>query len=159
MLREEAIWQHQVGTGGQNQSRRKTGGTEEKRDDQAPHEWLFPRMRAVVHHGGAGTTAAGLRSGKPNVVIPYFADQHFWGSRVRQLGVGPLPIPRKSLSEENLTAALHQALNDKQMRKKAAAVGQHLQEENGVTRAVHLIESYFDKKKPASLISLKHAGF
>lgn len=116
--------------------------------DQAPHEWLFPRMRAVVHHGGAGTTAAGLRSGKPNVVVPYFADQHFWGSRVRQLGAGPSPIPRKSLSEENLTAALHLALNDKEMQNKAAAVGQHLREENGVMRAVHLIESYFNKKRP-----------
>ncbi|MEM8600778.1 MAG: glycosyltransferase, partial [Bacteroidota bacterium] len=57
----------------------------------APHGWLFPRMAAVVHHGGAGTTAAGLRAGCPSVVCPFFGDQPFWGRRVHALGAGPEP--------------------------------------------------------------------
>ena len=65
--------------------------------DSAPFEWLFPQMAAVVHHGGAGTTAAGLAAGRPTVVVPYFADQHFWGWRVAMLGAGPQPIRRTAL--------------------------------------------------------------
>ena len=57
--------------------------------DDVPHDWLFPRVAAVVHHGGAGTTAAGLRAGIPTVVVPILADQFFWGARVRALGAGP----------------------------------------------------------------------
>lgn len=63
---------------------------------QVPHDRLFPRMAAVVHHGGAGTTAAGLRAGKPSVIVPFFGDQPFWGDRVHALGAGPAPVPRKS---------------------------------------------------------------
>src|SRR5690606_20447509 len=65
--------------------------------ESAPHDWLFPRVAAVVHHGGAGTTAAGLRVGKPTVVCPFFGDQPFWGRRIFELGVGPEPIPQKKL--------------------------------------------------------------
>ncbi len=60
--------------------------------DALPHDWLFPRMAAVVHHGGSGTTAAGLRAGIPTVIIPVFGDQPFWGQRVFELGAGPAPI-------------------------------------------------------------------
>ncbi|HEY1012134.1 MAG TPA: glycosyltransferase, partial [Herpetosiphonaceae bacterium] len=69
------------------------------------HSWLFPRMRAVVHHGGAGTTAAGLRAGAPSVIVPFMGDQPFWGRRVADLGAGPAPIPRKQLTAERLAAA------------------------------------------------------
>jgi sterol 3beta-glucosyltransferase len=62
--------------------------------NEMPHDWLFPRMAAVVHHGGAGTTAAGLRDGIPTVILPYFGDQFFWGQRVQALGVGPAPYPK-----------------------------------------------------------------
>ncbi|WP_234031311.1 glycosyltransferase [Mycetocola zhujimingii] len=61
--------------------------------DDVPHNWLFPRVDAVVHHGGSGTTAAGLRAGKPTLICPVLGDQPFWGRRVDELGVGPLPLP------------------------------------------------------------------
>ena len=68
--------------------------------ENVPYDWLFPRMAAVVHHGGAGTTAAGLRAGRPSVLVPYFADQPFWAGRVTELGVGPRAIPRRRISVE-----------------------------------------------------------
>ncbi|TDD85581.1 glycosyltransferase, partial [Actinomadura darangshiensis] len=71
-----------------------------------PHEWLFPRMAAVVHHGGAGTTAAGLRAGVPTITVPVAADQPFWASRVTALGAGPKPIPLRRLSADILAAAI-----------------------------------------------------
>jgi sterol 3beta-glucosyltransferase len=71
--------------------------------EAAPHEWLFPRMAAVVHHGGAGTTAEGLRAGRPTVICPTtMNDQLFWDRRVSELGVGPEPIPQKKLTAETL---------------------------------------------------------
>lgn len=110
----------------------------------APHTWLFPRMSAIVHHGGVGTTAAGLRAGVPNVVVPHFADQYFWGHRVAALGAGPQPIPRSELTSERLAQALSAALGDVTMAYRAAAIGRALRAENGLGRAVALIESYLD---------------
>ena len=66
--------------------------------ENAPYTWLFPRMAAVVHHGGAGTTGAGLQAGKPTVICPFVADQPFWGRRVAVLGAGPPPIPQRKLT-------------------------------------------------------------
>jgi UDP:flavonoid glycosyltransferase YjiC (YdhE family) len=107
-----------------------------------PHDWLFPQMAALVHHGGAGTTAAGLRAGVPAVIVPFFADQPFWGERLRQLGVGPAPIPRRKLTAENLTLALRQAVSDPALRQRAAELGQQIRLEAGVDNAVRLIEQY-----------------
>ncbi len=105
-----------------------------------PHTWLFPRMAAVVHHGGAGTTAAGLASGVPSIVVPFFADQPFWGQRVYELGVGPKPIPHKRLTVDNLTKAIERAVTDVEMRKNAASLGAHIRAENGIAQAVAIIE-------------------
>ena len=80
--------------------------------EEAPHDWLFPRAAAVVHHGGAGTNGAGLAAGIPSVVVPFFGDQNFWAGRVRALGVGPEPIPRKKLSAERLAEAIRGATSD-----------------------------------------------
>jgi len=101
-----------------------------------PYEWLFPRVAAVVHHGGAGTTGTALRAGVPAVVVPFTMDQPFWGSRVEALGAGPAPIPRKRLTVERLAAALRVAVEDPGMRARAAALGAQLREEDGVARAV-----------------------
>jgi sterol 3beta-glucosyltransferase len=105
-----------------------------------PHSWLFPRMAAVVHHGGAGTTAAGLRAGVPSIVTPFGMDQPFWGHRVAELGVGPQPIPRKRLSGEGLAAAITEAVTNASMRRRAADLGEAIRSEDGVGNAVAVIE-------------------
>lgn len=104
--------------------------------DWVPYDWLFPRISAVVHHGGAGTTAASLRAGLPTVVIPFILDQFFWGKRVFELGAGPRPIPRKSLQAETLATAISAATTDPGMRERAAALGARIRTENGIARAV-----------------------
>jgi sterol 3beta-glucosyltransferase len=106
----------------------------------APHDWLFPRMSAVVHHGGAGTTAEGLRAGKPTAVFPSnFGDQLFWGRRVHALGVGPEPVPQKKLTTERLAAAIRAVTENKRMRSLAEELGKGIRAENGVARAVEII--------------------
>jgi sterol 3beta-glucosyltransferase len=108
--------------------------------DAIPHAWLFPRVAAVVHHGGAGTTAAGLRAGVPSVVIPFFGDQTFWGQRIAQLGVGPAPIPRQKLTVERLAQAIGQAANDREMRQHASSLGSTIRAEDGIARAVAIMQ-------------------
>ena len=105
-----------------------------------PHTWLFPRMAAVVHHGGVGTTAAGLAAGVPSIIVPFFGDQPFWGRRVYELGIGPKPIARRRLTVDNLTEAIERAVSDEEMRKKAASLGERIRAENGVAQAVTIIE-------------------
>lgn len=107
-----------------------------------PHAWLFPRMAAVIHHGGAGTTAAGLRAGVPSGIVPFFADQHFWSQRVHRLGVGPQPVARAQLTLEKLIIMLSQAVSDPTMRQRAQAVSAQLKAEDGVGTAVATIKSY-----------------
>ncbi|MEJ2208766.1 MAG: glycosyltransferase [Anaerolineae bacterium] len=107
--------------------------------DSIPFSWLFPRVAAVVHHGGAGTTAAGLRAGVPSVVIPFFGDQPFWGRRVAELGVGPEPLRRKGLTAERLATAIRQALEDGTMRRRAAELGSIIRAEDGVASAVRVV--------------------
>ena len=112
------------------------------RMDAVPHDWLFPRMAAVVHHGGAGTTAAGLRAGVPSVIVPTFGDQFFWGWRVHELGVGPKPIPRNKLTVANLTSAIQQAIFDENIKNKTLLISQQIRAENGVEIAVSMIEGF-----------------
>lgn len=113
--------------------------------EYAPHGWLFPRMAAVVHHGGAGTTAAGLRAGVPSLLVPHFADQPFWGRRLNALGVGPGFIPRKQLTLDNLAAAIRLAATDEAMRQRAASLGEKIRAEDGVASAVQFIEQVVEK--------------
>jgi UDP:flavonoid glycosyltransferase YjiC (YdhE family) len=108
--------------------------------DSAPFAWLFPRVAAVVHHGGAGTTAFGLRAGVPSIVIPFFGDQPFWGRRVAELGVGPQPIPRKKLTVDRLSQAIQEALTDQAMRLRAVDLGKKIMAEDGVGNAVAVIQ-------------------
>ncbi len=110
--------------------------------ESAPHDWLFPRMAAVVHHGGAGTTAAGLRAGIPAVITPFIGDQPYWGQRVHALGVGPKPIMQKELTTQRLADAITRATTDEQIQQRAAALGEKIRAENGVVRAVELVGQY-----------------
>ncbi|CAA9381011.1 MAG: UDP-glucose:sterol glucosyltransferase, partial [uncultured Chloroflexia bacterium] len=107
--------------------------------DEAPHDWLFDRVAAVVHHGGAGTTAAGLRAGKPTVICPFLADQPFWGRVVHQLGVGPQPIPQRKLTVARLADAIATAVHDTSMQQRAAELGEKIRAEDGVANAVDII--------------------
>lgn len=111
--------------------------------DSAPHSWLFPRMAAVVHHGGAGTTAEGLRAGVPNVILPFIFDQAFWGMRIKALGLGPSPVPQKKLTADRLTAAIQTALTDQALRARAAATGAAIRTEDGVAVAVEIVRQSF----------------
>lgn len=110
--------------------------------DSVPHSWLFPQMAAVVHHGGAGTTAAGLRAGVPTVVVPAFADQFFWGWHVHKLGAGPRPIPRKQLSTAKLAQAIRQAVHDERIKARVSQLGEKIRVEDGIQTAVNLVESF-----------------
>lgn len=107
-----------------------------------PYDWLLPRVAAVVHHGGAGTTAAGLRVGKPTVICPFVADQPFWGRRVAELGVGPSPIPQRNLTADNLTQAIQETMTDTVMRRRAAELGAKIQAEDGLGNAMAFIEEH-----------------
>jgi sterol 3beta-glucosyltransferase len=103
-----------------------------------PHDWLFPQMAAVVHHGGAGTTGAGLRAGVPSIIIPFSKDQPFWARRVKALDVGPDPIPRKRLAADRLAHAMRVAVTHEPIRKRAAALGQIIRAEDGVGNAIRV---------------------
>jgi len=110
--------------------------------DALPHDWLFPKVAAVVHHGGAGTTGAGFRAGKPMVICPFVGDQPFWGRRADALGVAPSPIPQSKLSAERLADAIKKAVTDHNiMRQRAASLGETICTENGIGRAVAQIVS------------------
>jgi sterol 3beta-glucosyltransferase len=113
--------------------------------DNAPHSWLFPQMSVVVHHGGAGTTAAGLNAGKPTVIIPHSADQPAWGKRVYELGVGAKPIPKAKLTASKLADAIKEALNP-EIVKNAEEFGKKMRKENGVEAATQIISKFLNKK-------------
>jgi sterol 3beta-glucosyltransferase len=110
--------------------------------ESGPHSWLYPRMAAVVHHGGAGSTAAGLRAGVPSILVPFTSDQPFWGRRVQHLGAGPAPIPRKELTAERLELAIRQAVADATMYERAAEIGRLIRNEDGVGNAVGLFQRH-----------------
>ncbi|MDI9313979.1 MAG: glycosyltransferase [Hydrotalea sp.] len=109
--------------------------------DEAPHDWLFPQMAGIMHHGGAGTTAAAFRAMKPSIICPFFADQHFWARRVRATHSGIGSISLKKINQRNLTAAFHQITTDKKMIANAKKIGAQINREDGVAVAIKLIEA------------------
>jgi sterol 3beta-glucosyltransferase len=113
--------------------------------ESIPHAWIFPKMSAVVHHGGAGTTAAAFRAGVPQVIIPHANDQFAWGKRVEELGVGAKPIPRKKLTATKLAAAISAVLNPG-VKAKAIALGDKIQLEHGTEVATKLISDYLGRQ-------------
>jgi len=114
--------------------------------ESVPHTWLFPQVAAVVHHGGAGTTAAGIRAGVPSIIVPHSVDQPMWGQRIAELGVGPQPIPRKQLTAERLAQAIT-ATGDTAMRARAGALGRQIRAENGVAKAVEILGKLLPQQK------------
>lgn len=104
----------------------------------APHDRLFPLMHATLHHGGAGTTGAALRAGKPMAICPFFGDQPFWARRVVAIGVGPKPLDKKAMTADDLAAAFL-AMDNHDMRARAADLGVAIRAENGVDAAVRFI--------------------
>ena len=109
--------------------------------DAAPHDWLFPRMSAIIHHGGAGTTAAGFHAGVPSIICPFGVDQPCWAQLSVKLGVGAKPVPRKSMTAEKLEASIREAVNDQGMQERARELGEKLRNEDGTGEAVDIIET------------------
>ncbi|KAL7595221.1 hypothetical protein Lser_V15G30855 [Lactuca serriola] len=101
-----------------------------------PHDWLFPQCAAVVHHGGAGTTATGLRAGCPTTIVPFFGDQYFWGDRIYNKGLGPTPIPISQLTVEALSDAINFMLQP-EVKARAMDLAKLIENEDGVANAVN----------------------
>ncbi|MGP3946649.1 glycosyltransferase [Streptomyces sp. 6N106] len=106
-----------------------------------PHDWLFPRTAAVVHHAGAGTTAAGLRAGVPAVPVPAMADQPFWAARLHRLGVAPRPLPLDALTAESLGAAITTCLTEPALRRRAAELADAIGAEDGAAAVLAYVGS------------------
>jgi sterol 3beta-glucosyltransferase len=109
--------------------------------DGAPHDRLFPLMSACVHHGGAGTTAAALRAGKPQVICPFFGDQPFWARQVEKLGAGPTALDVRSLTANNLAKAIAAVVNTAYYTEGAEGIGRSIRAEDGVKRAIAFLEA------------------
>jgi UDP:flavonoid glycosyltransferase YjiC (YdhE family) len=107
--------------------------------DYAPFAWLLPQMAMVIHHGGSGSTGAGLASGVPSMVVSHGFDQTFWGKRIKRLGAGPAPLMRASLTAQKLAEAITHTLADESIKRLAAEIGAQIRAEDGVGRAVRLI--------------------
>ncbi|GFP86911.1 sterol 3-beta-glucosyltransferase ugt80b1 [Phtheirospermum japonicum] len=112
-----------------------------------PHDWLFPKCSAVVHHGGAGTTATGLKAGCPTTIVPFFGDQFFWGERIYQKGLGPAPIPISQLSVESLSEAIRFMLQP-EVKSRATELAVCLQNEDGVGAAVDAFHRHLPPELP-----------
>ncbi|MFE9466885.1 glycosyltransferase [Streptomyces virginiae] len=107
---------------------------------EVPHAWLFPRTAAVVHHAGAGTTAAGLRAGTPAVAVPVQLDQHFWAQRLHRLGVSPPPLRYQSLTAPQLSEAIVRATRDPALRTRSRRVAAALADEDGAQHVLDVLE-------------------
>ena len=121
-----------------------------------PHDWILPRSSAVVHHGGAGTTGAVIQAGVPGVVLPVSADQFFWGRRVKKLGAGPEPIAFQKLTLDKLHTAFKEALEDPALKTRARRLGNQVQAEDGVGRAIEEIERFYKERRSEEALARKH---
>ncbi|GMJ01293.1 UDP-glucosyl transferase 80A2, sterol glucosyltransferase [Hibiscus trionum] len=115
--------------------------------DNVPHDWLFLQCKAVVHHGGAGTTAAGLKAACPTTIVPFFGDQPFWGERVHARGVGPSPIPIDEFSLPKLIDAINFMLDPK-VKERALELAKAMENEDGVSGAVKAFFKHLPRNKP-----------
>jgi sterol 3beta-glucosyltransferase len=108
--------------------------------DEAPHDLLFPRVAAVIHHGGAGTTAAGLRAGKPTLIFPQVGDQAFWGRRAEILKCGPPMLRPREVTGDTLVDRIRDLIRNEVYRSRASAVAAAIAREDGISGAIELIE-------------------
>jgi sterol 3beta-glucosyltransferase len=115
----------------------------------APHDWLFPRVQAIVHHGGAGTTGAAVAAGRPQIIWPFGVDQYFWSRRMTGLGVAPPARPVRALTGRTLSAALGRALGDPRLGEKAAELSSRVRAEDGSGQAVCRLEEALAGTPPA----------
>jgi len=109
--------------------------------DRIDHRALFPRLAAVLHHGGAGTTYTAARAGVPQLVVPHMVDQYFWGARVARLGLGPAPIDKGRLSVERLAGAIRSATTEAPFAEAATRMGETLRRNHGLTTFVERMEA------------------
>ncbi|PKA52784.1 Sterol 3-beta-glucosyltransferase UGT80A2 [Apostasia shenzhenica] len=116
--------------------------------DNVPHDWLFLQCKAVVHHGGAGTTAAGLKAACPTTIVPFFGDQPFWGERVHARGLGPLPIPVEQFSLPKLVGAI-KFMMDTEVKQRAVELAEAMESEDGVSGAVKAFLKHFPRSPPS----------
>jgi sterol 3beta-glucosyltransferase len=107
--------------------------------EDVSHSWLFPRVTAVMHHGGAGTTAEGLRAGVPSIIFPRAVDQYFWAECIARHGAGPCPVHRRDFTPAALARIFRAVATDPDMRQRAREIGARVRAENGVARAVEAL--------------------
>ena len=122
-----------------------------------PHDWLFKHVSCVVHHGGAGTTAAGIALGRPTVVVPFFGDQPFWGAMIARAGAGPSPLPSKQLTADKLAAAILEALRPATLRR-AKEVGARIGSEKGTDVGAQSFHDKLDIDSMRCLVSPSRAA-
>jgi UDP:flavonoid glycosyltransferase YjiC (YdhE family) len=117
-----------------------------------PHDWLFKQVSCVVHHGGAGTTAAGIASGRPTVIVPFFGDQPFWGAMVARAGAGPKPIPYKDLTADALAEAITFALKSETL-DRAKELGERIRDETGAETGAAAFHAHLDVERMRCMVS------
>jgi UDP:flavonoid glycosyltransferase YjiC (YdhE family) len=117
------------------------GGPDVFAAEGIPHAWLFPKMRYILHHGGAGTTGAAARAGIPNTAIPFSADQAFWARQIRRLGVGPAAPAARHLTRSHLEVILQDVLVNPGFARRARTLRQELLQEDGVASALQVIQT------------------
>jgi len=122
-----------------------------------PHDWLFKHVSCVVHHGGAGTTAAGIALGKPTVVVPFFGDQPFWGAMCARAGAGPLPVPYKQLTADKLAASIAEALKPT-TQERAQELGAKIASEKGTGAGAESFHAKLDIDSMRCLVSPSRAA-
>lgn len=115
--------------------------------DYIDHNWIFPKVSASAHHCGAGTTSVCLKSGTPQIPIPFFADQPFWAKRIYDLGLSSKPIKRKKLNEDNLYYSIKNVLENKDISKRSKEISLKISQEDGIGNAINAIEKIIDKNK------------
>lgn len=107
--------------------------------DYAPHSKLFPKMAAVVHHGGAGTVHAAACAGVPQIIIPQGVKQYFWGESIYRLKLGTKPVRLSKITSKVLLSAINEVISNTEIKNSAYKMGQHLQNQDGIKEAVEML--------------------